>query len=92
MPFLAALGIVVLTGATSAKLFLLIPVGLLITVAAVAVWVWPDRQELERMRTRRVPAETGRPIFTPGQQSLGWVGLLFLMGVLGWCVVRRLSR
>ncbi|WP_425613575.1 cbb3-type cytochrome c oxidase subunit I [Anatilimnocola sp. NA78] len=86
MPLIAALGIVLLTVATIAKLFLLISVGLLITVAAVTVWVWPDRKELERMRTSRLPAETGLPIFTTGKQSLGWLGLLFLMAVLGWCI------
>jgi cytochrome c oxidase subunit I+III len=86
MPFIAALGIMLLTVATIAKLFLLIPVGVLISVAAVAVWLWPDRKELERMRTCSLRAETGLPIFTTGKQSLGWLGLLFLMAVLGWCI------
>jgi cytochrome c oxidase subunit I+III len=85
MPFVAALGIVLLTVATIAKLFLLIPVGLLISVAAVIRWLWPDRAELERMRTSILPAETGLPIFTLGSQSLGWMGLLFLIAVLAWC-------
>ena len=38
------------------------------------------------MRTSTLPAETGLPIFTTGSKSLGWLGLLFLMAVLGWCV------
>ena len=86
MPFVAALGVVLLTVATIAKLFLLIPVGVLISVAALVVWLWPDRRELELMRTSTLPTETGLPIFTTGTQSLGWLGLLFLMAVLGWCV------
>jgi cytochrome c oxidase subunit I+III len=86
MPFVAALGIVLLTVATIAKLFLLIPVGLAISVAAVGVWLWPDRKELERMRTSHLMEATGLPVFTTGKQSLGWLGLLFLMAVLGWCV------
>ena len=86
MPFVAALGVVLVTVATIAKLFLLIPVGVLISVAALVVWLWPDRKELELMRTSTLPAETGLPIFTTGTQSLGWLGLLFLMAVLGWCV------
>jgi len=86
MPFIAALGIVLLTVATIAKLFLLIPVGVLISAAAVTVWLWPDRKELERMRTSALSTETGLPIFTLGQQSLGYLGLLFLMAVLGWCI------
>jgi cytochrome c oxidase subunit I+III len=86
MPFFAALGIVLLIVATIVKQYPLIPVGLLISLFAVAVWVWPDRKELERMRTSRLPAETGLPIFTTGKQSLGWLGLMFLMAVLGWCI------
>lgn len=86
MPLVTALGVVLLTVATIAKLFLLIPVGVLISVVAIAVWLWPDRKELELMRTSTLPAETGLPIFTTGTQSLGWLGLLFLMAVLGWCV------
>jgi heme/copper-type cytochrome/quinol oxidase subunit 3 len=38
------------------------------------------------MRCSTLPASTGLPIFTTGSQSLGWLGILFLMGVLGWCV------
>lgn len=86
MPFVAALGIVLLTAATIAKLFLLIVVGLLISVVALFVWLWPDRKELELMRTSTLPAETGLPIFTTGSQSLGWLGLVSLMAVLSWCV------
>jgi cytochrome c oxidase subunit I+III len=86
MPFVAAIGVVVVTVATIAKLFLLVPLGVLISVAAIAVWLWPDRQELELMRTSTLPSETGLPIFTKHTQSLGWLGLLFLMAVLGWCL------
>jgi cytochrome c oxidase subunit I+III len=85
MPLVAALGVVLLTVATIAKLFLLIPVGVLISVAALFVWLWPDRKELELMRTSSLPEETKLPIFTTGSRSLGWLGLLFLMMVLGWC-------
>jgi hypothetical protein len=38
------------------------------------------------MRASRLPDQTGLPIFTTGTKSLGWLGLLFLMAVLGWCV------
>lgn len=86
MPLVAALGVVLVTVATIAKLFLLIPVGMLISAAAFASWLWPDRKELERMRASKLPEETGLPIFTTGTQSLGWLGSLFLMIVLGWCV------
>jgi cytochrome c oxidase subunit I+III len=86
MPFIAALGIVLVTIATIAKLFLLVPVGGLISVAALFVWLWPNRKELEMMRMSTLPSETGLPIFTTGTKSLGWLGLLFLMIVLGWCV------
>jgi len=85
LPFVTALGIVLVTVATIAKLFLLIPVGVVISVAALIAWLWPNRRELERMRTSTLPEETGLPIFTTGSRSLGWLGLLFLMGVIGWC-------
>jgi cytochrome c oxidase subunit I+III len=85
MPCVAALGVVLVTVATIAKLFLLVPVGMVICVAAVVSWLWPNRKELELMRTSTLPDETGLPIFTTGGKSLGWLGLLFLMAVLGWC-------
>lgn len=86
MPLLAASGVVLVTVATIAKLFLLVPVGVLISVAAIIVWLWPDRKELELQRTSTLPAETGLPIFTIGSRSLGWLGMCVLMAVLGWCV------
>lgn len=85
LPLAAALGIVLVTVATIAKLFLLIPVGAFVSVIALVFWLWPSRKELHLMRTSPLPQETGLPIFTTGSQSLGWLGLLFLMGVLGWC-------
>jgi cytochrome c oxidase subunit I+III len=85
MPFVAALGVVLVTVATIAKSFLLIPVGVLISVAALIAWLWPSRKELELMRTSTLPEETGLPIFTTGSNSLGWLGMLFLLAVLGWC-------
>jgi cytochrome c oxidase subunit I+III len=84
MPFIAAVGVVLVTVATIAKLFLLVPVGALVSVAALMAWLWPNRRELERMRTSTLPRETGLPIFTTGSKSLGWLGMLFLMAVLGW--------
>lgn len=85
MPFVAALGVVLVTVATIAKQFLLIPVGVLVSVVALGVWLVPDRKELELMRTSTLPQETGLPIFTTGSKSLGWLGLVFVMAVLGWC-------
>src|SRR5690606_19108040 len=85
MPFLTALGIVLVTVATIAKLFLLIPVGVLISLVALMTWHWPSRAELEQMRTSTLPEETGLPIFTTGSKSLGWLGLLLVTIVLGWC-------
>jgi len=85
MPLVAAMGIVLITVATIAKLFILLPIGLLISVAALFAWHWPSRKELDLMRTSTLPAETGLPIFTTGTKSLGWLGMLFLMLVLGWC-------
>jgi cytochrome c oxidase subunit I+III len=85
MPFVAALGVVLVTVATIAKLFLLVPVGVIVTLAALVAWLLPDRKELELMRTSTLPRETGLPIFTTGSKSLGWLGLLFAMAVLGWC-------
>jgi cytochrome c oxidase subunit I+III len=84
MPFVAALGVVLVTVVTIAKLFLLIPVGFLVSAAALVAWLWPDRKELELMRTSTLPQETGLPIFTTGSKSLGWLGLLFAMLVLAW--------
>jgi cytochrome c oxidase subunit I+III len=85
MPFVTAMGIVLITVATIAKLFLVVPVGIVISVAALSVWLWPDRRELELMRTSTLPEETGLPIFTTGSTSLGWLGLMFVMAVIGWC-------
>jgi len=85
MPLVAALGVVLATVATIAKVFSLVAVGMLITIAALIVWLWPNRKELELMRTSTLPEETKLPIFTTGSRSLGWLGLLFLMAVLGWC-------
>jgi cytochrome c oxidase subunit I+III len=85
LPFVTSLGIVLVTVATIAKLFLLIPVGVLISAAALVAWLWPSRKEQELMRRSTLPEETGLPIFTTGSQSLGWLGLLFLLLVLGWC-------
>jgi cytochrome c oxidase subunit I+III len=84
MPLVAAVGVVVATVATIAKLFILIPVGLLISTAALGAWLWPDRKELELMRTSHLPQEIGLPIFVTGGMSLGWLGLMFLLAVLGW--------
>jgi cytochrome c oxidase subunit I+III len=84
LPFATAMGIVLITVATIAKLFLLIPVGALISIAALIAWLWPDRKELDKMRTSTLPAETGLPIFTTGSKSLGWLGLVAVMAVLGW--------
>jgi heme/copper-type cytochrome/quinol oxidase subunit 3 len=83
-PFVTALGVVLVTVATIAKLFLLVPVGALISVAALIAWLWPNRKELDLMRISTLPEEIGLPIFTTGSKSLGWLGLLFLMAVLGW--------
>lgn len=85
MPLVTALGVVLVTVATIAKLFLLVPVGALISIASLLVWLWPSRKELELMRISTLTDETKLPIFTTGTQSLGWLGLLFLMAVLGWC-------
>ncbi len=85
MPLVAALGIALLIVATIAKIYLFIPVGLLISVAALMAWHWPSRAELELMRKSTLPDETGLPIFTTGSKSLGWTGMFFLMMVLGWC-------
>jgi hypothetical protein len=78
--------LVLVTVATIAKLFLLVPMGILISVAALVAWLWPNHRDLEWMRTSSLPVETGLPIFTTGPKSLGWLGLLFLMSVLGWCL------
>lgn len=86
MPLVAASGIVLVTVATIAKLFLFIPVGLLVSVAALVVWLWPHRKELELMRTSTLPQETELPIFVTGSKSLGWLGLMFLLAVLGWAL------
>jgi len=84
MPLIAALGVVLVTIATIAKLFLLVAVGMLISVAALVAWLWPDRRELELMRASTLPQETGLPIFVTGTKALGWLGLMFMLAVLGW--------
>lgn len=84
MPFVVALGVMLVTVATIAKLFLIVPVGLFMSVAALIAWLLPSRRVLELMRTSTLPNETGLPIFTTGTKSLGWLGLMFLIAVLGW--------
>jgi cytochrome c oxidase subunit I+III len=86
MPLVAAVGVVIVTVATIAKSFLLVPAGFVVSIVALFIWLWPDRRELERMRTCDLPEKTGLPIFTLGTQSLGWLGMLFAMAVLGWCL------
>ena len=86
LPLVTAAGIMLATVGTIGRAYLLLPLGLLITVGAVIAWVRPDRDLLERMRTSSLPRETGLPILTTGSRSLGWLGLMFLLAVLGWCL------
>lgn len=83
MPFVVALGISVVTIATIAKLFWWVPVGGVISVIGLIGWLVPDRKELEAMRTSTLSDELGIPIFTTGSKALGWLGLMFLLAVLG---------
>jgi cytochrome c oxidase subunit I+III len=84
MPLVTAVGIMLATVGTIVRSYLLVPLGIVVTVAAVIAWLWPDRKELELMRTSTLPQETGLPILTTGSRSLGWLGMLFLLAVLGW--------
>jgi cytochrome c oxidase subunit I+III len=84
MPFVVASGIMLSTVATIARLYWVAGLGMLIAGVGVVVWLWPDRRELEAMRTSPLPAETGLPILTTGSKSLGWLGLIFFLAVLGW--------
>ncbi len=85
-PLVTAVGIMLATVGTIVRSYLLVPFGILVTVGAIIAWLWPDRKELELMRTSTLPRETGLPILTTGSRSLGWLGMLFLLAVLGWCL------
>jgi cytochrome c oxidase subunit I+III len=85
MPLVTATGIMVFTVATIARLYALAGVGVVIAAAGIIAWLWPNRKELDLMRQSTLPQETGLPIFTTGSKSLGWMGMLFLIAVLGWC-------
>jgi cytochrome c oxidase subunit I+III len=84
MPLVTAAGIMLATVGTIVRSYLLVPLGIVVTVAAIIAWLWPDRKELELMRTSTLPQETGLPILTTGSKSLGWLGMIFLLAVLAW--------
>ncbi len=84
MPFVTSIGIMLVTIATIARLYLLVAAGVVVTVAGLICWLWPDPAETERMQRETLPQETGLPIFTTGAKSLPWLGMLFLMAVFGW--------
>jgi cytochrome c oxidase subunit I+III len=85
-PLVAAVGIMLATVGTIVRSHLLVPLGVVVTVVAIIAWLWPDRQELEKMRTCSLVEETGLPILTTGKKSLGWLGMMFLIAVLGWAL------
>jgi heme/copper-type cytochrome/quinol oxidase subunit 3 len=83
-PLVVATGIMIFTMALIFRLYVLSALGVALSGVGLVYWLWPDRRELERMRTSPLPRQTGLPVLTTGTRSLGWFGLLFLMGVLGW--------
>ena len=87
MPLVVAIGIVVLTIATIAKAYWALPIGGLISIVGLVVWLWPDKRELEKMYHSTLPEETGLPIVMVGTKSLGWLGMVFLLMVLSWLLL-----
>lgn len=84
MPFVAALGITVVTVATIFHSYLVVCLGVLVTAGALVAWLWPSTKEMELIRRSTLPQETGLPIVTSGTRSLGWLGLTSLLAVPGW--------
>ena len=89
-PLVTAAGIMLFTVATIYRLYILALLGVVISAAGVVMWLWPDRRELEAMRTSTVTEETGLPLFTTGTKSIGWMGMIVAMTVLGWGTVTLL--
>jgi cytochrome c oxidase subunit I+III len=84
MPLVVAIGIMIATVGTIAKLFWLLPIGGVMSIVGLVVWLWPSKKELELMRESTLPEETSLPIVTYGTKSLGWLGMAFLLAVLTW--------
>ncbi|MEX2672946.1 MAG: cbb3-type cytochrome c oxidase subunit I, partial [Phycisphaeraceae bacterium] len=83
-PLIAALGVLVGAVATLYQYYLVLPFALLLTAVIVVAWLWPRDSRLAMLdeSEQTLGAATGLPVFATGTASVGWWGMVALLGVL----------
>lgn len=83
VPFLSAVALLVAFVGVLFSYYLITLFGLVFLFGTLVRWLWPDEERLERIRSSEVGTISGLPMMTTGSGSIGWWGMMYLLGVLG---------
>ena len=83
VPFLAAVAVLVAFVGVLLSYYIVTVFGLFFLGGTLIRWLWPDEERLERIRRSEVGAISGLPMMTTGPGSIGWWGMMYLLGILG---------
>lgn len=86
VPLLASLGILLAMLGALTKLYLLAPLGAILTIGVIAHWLHPKREHLKMVGSDVVGSAAGLPVFQLGSRSTAWWGMLSLLVILGMTV------
>ncbi len=82
VPFITAIGTSVIFLGVLLKVYLVSIAGLVFTAGMLIKWLWPSESIMNKLISSDLPAISGLPIFTSGSRSVGWWGMMYLLGVL----------
>lgn len=82
-PLFAAVGLLVASIGVLTKFYLIGVAGLVFAAGSLLAWLWPDRREMQAIRSSDVGERAGLPIGGLGARSVGWCGMVCTLAVLG---------
>jgi cytochrome c oxidase subunit I+III len=83
VPLCAAIGLLAAALGTLAEFYIMATAGLVFSIGAFIVWLWPSEKRLRMMRESKVGERAGLPLFATGPRSATWWGMICLVATLG---------
>ncbi len=83
LPFMAAVGVLIIFLGVLAKVYLLSVAGLLVGGYAILRWLWPTQKRLERMAYSGIEEAAGVPVFLQGSHAPVWWGMVAALATVG---------
>ena len=82
VPFVTAVGTAIVLLGVLLKVYLVSIAAAIFTTGMFLKWMWPSDSLMKVLRESDIPERSGLPIFSTGSRSVGWWGLLYMLGVL----------